>query len=701
MASTTVRRIVAEFSARNKAKGEMAGFRRDMDRTRLGMKRMATGALQLAGVGGGLYMLQSVIRGSVREFVSFEKQLGKISTMLEEHTMRYLPQYGAELRKMSVKYGESMESLTEGLYDLLSAEIDASKAMKVLDVTVRSAKGGFTQANITTAATIRLLEGYNLEAKEAARINDMLHATVRKGITDFEGLGGSIGDVAGIAGLLDIEMAALLATLATISKTLKIDKAVMSLKNMLMTFKNPTAEATLAAEQLGFALDETSLKGKGLVTIIEKLNKANAQQLEALMPNLRGFVGLATAFKNVAAVSANYEFITKRTGLAEENLAKAMNNTSFALDKSKAHWDELKRTVGEEIAPALNALLPIFDKIVSHLKYLNSSATMVRQYTQYITGAREAPMEEFGAFKGGQGGAFRGKGATGTWDAAVEQAKGGPAALTTAEAAAARKRVQITARMYQEMGEYGQGYREARMAQLDMQKAEYGQHVQDKNALDRWYNDQKAKLDAEMAARNMTMWDKIAEFAKQKQAEMTLANEYAMGNMFYNMMTDAENWRDHLRNYFKDVASAFARMIAQMIARAMTWAIVKAATGQGPKDKEGQSQGFGQYVFSGNVMHGGGVVGKGSYPSRWVPSEVVATAPRYKQGRSPIGSDEEVAVLHKGETVLPEGVQPVVVNINVSAIDGENTADFLLKNKRMITNLFMSSVSDNHPIRRL
>ena len=44
------RRIIAEFSAKNKAKGEMAGFRRDMDSTGKAMKRMAMGAL--AAVGG-------------------------------------------------------------------------------------------------------------------------------------------------------------------------------------------------------------------------------------------------------------------------------------------------------------------------------------------------------------------------------------------------------------------------------------------------------------------------------------------------------------------------------------------------------------------------------------------------------------------------------------------------------------------------
>jgi len=350
-----------EFIARDRSRYGMRSFESNMRRTQRTVTSFSRSILGLIGVGGGMYMLNSFMRSSVQEFVSYEKQLAKISTMLDNMSMRYMPAYANELRKMSVTYGESMESLTTGLYDLLSAEIEASKAMKVLETTVRSAKGGFTTANITTQATIRILEGYNLEAKEAARINDVLHATVRKGVMDFEGLSASIGNVVGPAALLDIEIEALGATLATLSKTLTIDKAVMSLKNMLMTFKNPTAEARLAAKNLGFELDETSLKGKGLITIFEKLNKANAQQLEALMPNLRGFIGLATAFENVGAASANYEFITNSTRLAEENFAKAMDTTSAKLAILEQRFNSAKITMGEWAVATYNKAAEEFE----------------------------------------------------------------------------------------------------------------------------------------------------------------------------------------------------------------------------------------------------------------------------------------------------------------------------------------------------
>jgi hypothetical protein len=50
--ATNVRRIVAEISAKNKAKGALAGFRSDLDTTGRALRRMATGVIALAGISG-------------------------------------------------------------------------------------------------------------------------------------------------------------------------------------------------------------------------------------------------------------------------------------------------------------------------------------------------------------------------------------------------------------------------------------------------------------------------------------------------------------------------------------------------------------------------------------------------------------------------------------------------------------------------
>lgn len=59
-----VRRIVAEFSARNKAKGQMAGFRSDLGKTGQAMRNIASASLALAGIGGFGFLVKSMIKAA-------------------------------------------------------------------------------------------------------------------------------------------------------------------------------------------------------------------------------------------------------------------------------------------------------------------------------------------------------------------------------------------------------------------------------------------------------------------------------------------------------------------------------------------------------------------------------------------------------------------------------------------------------------
>ena len=59
------RKIVAEISARDKAKGEMAIFRREFEKTNWTMGQMAQTVLAMVWIDGGLYALQSGLKRSV------------------------------------------------------------------------------------------------------------------------------------------------------------------------------------------------------------------------------------------------------------------------------------------------------------------------------------------------------------------------------------------------------------------------------------------------------------------------------------------------------------------------------------------------------------------------------------------------------------------------------------------------------------
>ena len=94
--------------------------------------------------------------------------------MLNEHTIHFLPLYEKQLRRLSRQYGQTTKTLTKGLYDILSASIDAAQAIDVLEVATRGAIGGLTDAGTAADALTTILNSYQLSATEAAKVYDIL-----------------------------------------------------------------------------------------------------------------------------------------------------------------------------------------------------------------------------------------------------------------------------------------------------------------------------------------------------------------------------------------------------------------------------------------------------------------------------------------------------------------------------------------------
>lgn len=113
------RRIVAEFSAQNKAKGTMAGFRRDMDSTGESMKNMATSALAVAGIGGGIYGLKRGFEYVTKAAMKQEDALFLLEAALKatgEYTeagMERFEAFAASIQQATVYGDEEVLSLMQ------------------------------------------------------------------------------------------------------------------------------------------------------------------------------------------------------------------------------------------------------------------------------------------------------------------------------------------------------------------------------------------------------------------------------------------------------------------------------------------------------------------------------------------------------------------------------------------------------------
>lgn len=314
-----------------------------------GLARRAVGALGVTlGAAGIVYALKKAIQS----FVAFEKQLAMVSTMLDEGTMKHMAEYKRGLEELSVSMGESTETLSKGLYDILSASVAPAKAMKVLAVAAKAAKGGMTDTAIAADAVTTILNSYSLAADQAADVSDWLFAVVKRGKLTFAELAGSVGKAASLAATAGMKLEEFGAAIATITRGgMRTEEAMTGVNAIIKGFIAPTTEAKMAAAKLGIDLSSLTLKTLGLANVLEELEGVSPEVLMKIFPNVRAIKALAVLRQNLQGLKTDIDALGERTGKAEEAYKKMAQTAATEWAKTGQQWQQVLRDVGTATEP--------------------------------------------------------------------------------------------------------------------------------------------------------------------------------------------------------------------------------------------------------------------------------------------------------------------------------------------------------------
>jgi len=294
----------------------------------------------------------------------FEEQLAMVSTMLSAKTMPLMDEYRRRLLELSVSFGQSTQTLSKSLYDILSASIDASKATEVLGVAAKAAIAGMTETAVATDALTSILNAYQMNASKAGEVSDKLFATVKRGKTTFAEIASSIGRTAATAAVAGLSLDELLAMLATMTRMgIKTDEAMTSLNGIIRSFLSPTDEAREAAEKFGVELSSDTLRTKGLIQAVKELQDATKEELATIIPNIRAFKGLAAALQDITGLEEDFMLISQRSaGMTEEAFGKMARTFRFKLAQAKEALKALAVVFGEALLPQAKECLETIRK---------------------------------------------------------------------------------------------------------------------------------------------------------------------------------------------------------------------------------------------------------------------------------------------------------------------------------------------------
>ncbi|HQD86982.1 MAG TPA: phage tail tape measure protein [Bacillota bacterium] len=311
---------------------------------------------------------------AIEDMAAFDRQMRLVATVTKD-TAKYIGQYTEAVKQMAFEFGESTATISKGLYDILSSQIDEAHALDVLRVALKGAIGGMTDTAVAADATVAMLNSYRLSAEYATDVSDWLFKTVELGTITYEQLASRIGYVASSAYACGVSLEDLGAAIATITHVgLPAESAIVAINNILKQFMNPSKEAVDVARQLGFEMNTATIRAWGLKGVFERLKNVDAETISSLFPDIRGLRGAIPAIQAITEYAKFMDGIADRAGAAENAFRKMTeeNPLWLLLKRMSQSIIAISRAIGEALAPEISKLssklFDITDNVVNFIK---------------------------------------------------------------------------------------------------------------------------------------------------------------------------------------------------------------------------------------------------------------------------------------------------------------------------------------------
>ncbi len=251
---------------------------------------------------------------------------------------------------------EPPDGLARGLYDIIGSGYEASEALELLEISAKAATAGVTTTSVASDGLTTILNAFGLEAKDAARVADVMFAAVDRGKISFEELSRQIAQVAPLAAASGFSFEEIAGAIATLTKQGTPGAQAMTQIRSAIEASNEVlgegASKSLTLQQAFQKLyDEAGGGQNKLKELTGRVEAVNAV-LAIAGPNLQGATEDMFAMSEAAgSVDKAFDIITKTTANQWEifgNRVKAKSKEigSAVLEMSNGIATNLNRLIG-------------------------------------------------------------------------------------------------------------------------------------------------------------------------------------------------------------------------------------------------------------------------------------------------------------------------------------------------------------------
>lgn len=299
--------------------------------------------------------------------VQYGKQIAEVGTLSSDARDR-LGEYRTELLKMGAEYGQSTDALAKGLYDSISAGIDAGDAIQFMGDASKLAIAGVTDVSTSVDLLTSVLNAYGEEATEAAHYSDVMFGTVQAGKTTITELAGVVGQVAPMANSAGVSIEEVGSALATLTaQGLSTAEAGTQLRGLIMSLLKPSEELSAVLAEAGYSSGEAAIKAEGFEGVLRILNDAaggSAEIMGGLIPNVRGMGGaLILTSNDMQAWTEKNAIVQESAGQTSKAFEHMSSDAAFSIARARESFKAAAIAIGDSVTTILAPLASVVASI--------------------------------------------------------------------------------------------------------------------------------------------------------------------------------------------------------------------------------------------------------------------------------------------------------------------------------------------------
>lgn len=337
-----------------------------------GINKGTASLKQFAAVGASIYAVARAVQATTEQFIAFDRALHNVWTLVNKNRAE-IQQLGKDIRAMARHFNVSATEAIRALYQINSATFYGADAMNILRNSIKGAAAGLSDVKDTATMTAAILNAYQMSAKEAAHVNDLLFTTIRYGVTTLPELTSQFGRLAGVAAPAGARLEEMTAAIATLTRQgIRTDWAITSLRQTLMQILRPPQKLKEVIQALGYAsgraLIETTGFAKGL-RMISEYAQENGIRMEQLFTNVRAVTGvLPLATTAASAYAKDLERMKNSAGTANQAFIKQTESMSYQIAVLRTLIADLAISFGSLFADAIKTAIAVMKTFIGPLR---------------------------------------------------------------------------------------------------------------------------------------------------------------------------------------------------------------------------------------------------------------------------------------------------------------------------------------------